>query len=108
MTDKTHWERVYTTRSSEQLGWHSPRLTLSLDWINALDLDRDTPIIDVGGGTATLADDLLDKGYTNLTVLDLADAALASVQTRLGERASQVRWLHDAADAYLGGLNLEH
>ena len=53
----------------------------------------DAHIIDVGGGASVLVDDLLDAGYRNLTVLDLAESALAVSQTRLGERAQSVQWL---------------
>src|SRR3546814_229390 len=53
----------------------------------------DVPIIDVGGGASTLVDDLLVKGHTSLTVLDLSGAALAASQARLGERAQAVAWM---------------
>lgn len=49
--------------------------------------------MDVGGGASTLVDDLLDEGYTNLAVIDLADAALQAAQSRLGERADDVDWI---------------
>lgn len=47
----------------------------------------------MGGGASTLVDDLLDAGYTNLTVLDLSAHALAAAHKRLGARAQRVRWL---------------
>ena len=50
-------------------------------------------IIDVGGGASTLVDDLLDARFTELSVLDLSGAALATARDRLGERAQQVCWL---------------
>ena len=50
-------------------------------------------IIDVGGGASTLADDLLDSGFKNLTVLDLSGSALAAAKVRLGLRAQKVKWL---------------
>ncbi len=50
-------------------------------------------IIDVGGGASTLVDDLLDSGYSEITVLDLSATALAVARARLGPRAAAVRWL---------------
>ncbi len=45
------------------------------------------------GGASTLVDDLLDEGYTKVTVLDLSEAALAASQSRLGMRGVNVTWL---------------
>jgi ubiquinone/menaquinone biosynthesis C-methylase UbiE len=50
-------------------------------------------VIDVGGGASTLADDLLEAGYDDVTVLDIAEPALAVVQERLGSAVSKVRWV---------------
>jgi SAM-dependent methyltransferase len=88
-----HWEAVYTGRPPDRLGWYRPHLETSLAWIRALDLPRAAPIIDVGGGASTLVDDLLDDGFTDVTVVDLSPTALARAQARLGARAGRVRWL---------------
>ena len=94
MTDRrAHWEQVYTTKPAERLGWYRPRLQTSLEWISALGMDRGAPVIDVGGGASTLVDDLLDQGYTDITVLDLAEPALDLIKARLGERSTAVTWL---------------
>lgn len=47
----------------------------------------------MGGGASTLVDDLLDRGYESLTVLDLSRAALATAKSRLGGRAAHVQWM---------------
>jgi SAM-dependent methyltransferase len=47
----------------------------------------------VGGGEATLVDDLLARGYTDMTVLDISDAALADTRARLGKLAGKVVWV---------------
>ena len=39
-------------------------------------------IIDIGGGTSTFVDHLLDAGFTDITVLDLTGQALE--ESRLG------------------------
>ncbi len=44
----------------------------------------------MGGGTSTLVDDLLDRGYSNVTVLDLSATALDAARRRVGDRA---RWI---------------
>lgn len=93
MDRRAHWEQVYTSKPSERLGWYKPRLQTSLEWISALGLDHGAPVIDVGGGASTLVDDLLDQGYTDITVLDLAEPALDLIKARLGERSTAVTWL---------------
>ncbi len=93
MSRREHWEQVYSSKPSERLGWYKPRLQTSLEWISALGLDRDAPVIDVGGGASTLVDDLLERGYTAITVLDLAESALDLIKARLGERRTAVTWL---------------
>lgn len=45
-------------------------------------------MLEVGGGASALVDGLLDRGYTDITVLDLSQSALAKVRERLGPRAA--------------------
>jgi SAM-dependent methyltransferase len=93
MNLKAHWEQAYANRPPEQLGWFRPRLESSLALIAAVGLQKDQPLIDVGGGASTLVDDLLALGYERITVADLSDAALERARRRLGDRAEAVTWM---------------
>lgn len=93
MNEREHWEHIYSTRPAEKLGWYEPQLQLSLRWIKELGLAMDARIIDVGGGVSTLVEDLLSKGYRDVTVLDISDTALSLVKGRLGDMANQVAWI---------------
>lgn len=93
MSQKDHWEQVYSTKLTEKLGWYAPHLQTSLCWIKGLSLAVDASIIDVGGGASTLVDDLLSSGYQSITVLDISKKALSSVKARLGKKAERVTWL---------------
>ena len=93
MKSKDHWEQVYTRKSPDRLGWYKPRLQTSLEWIGALGLEPDQPIIDVGGGASTLIDDLLAAGHSAITVIDIAEPALVLLRSRLGDKSSAVNWL---------------
>ena len=93
MQSKEHWEKVYTTRTTDAVSWFQPHADLSLGLIEATGVSHDAAIIDVGGGASTLVDDLLANGYTDLSVLDLSAAALAAAQRRLGLRAAKVQWI---------------
>jgi SAM-dependent methyltransferase len=93
MSPKEHWEQVYSSKPTEQLGWFAPHLQTSLSWITELGVSLDAPIIDVGGGASTLVDDLLDAGYRSITVLDVSRQALSLAKTRLANNADAVSWI---------------
>ena len=88
-----HWENVYQTKSSDGVSWYCEHLTKSLQLIKQSASSNTASIIDVGGGHATLVDDLLDEGFDNVSVLDISATAIAASKKRLGDRASQVTWL---------------
>lgn len=93
---RSHWEHVYETKAADALSWYAPHLDESLRYIERTGVDKDASIVDVGGGEATLVDDLLDAGYRRVSVLDISAKALEVCRARLGARAQTVTWL--AAD----------
>ena len=90
---RDHWESVYAGKSPEQVSWFRPHLERSIAFLEAAGVGHGAAIIDVGGGASTLVDDLLDRGYENVTVLDLSESALNAARLRLGDRAARVRWI---------------
>lgn len=103
MDVREHWERVYGSKAPDQVSWFRPHLETSLALIEAAAPERTSSIIDIGGGASTLVDDLLDKGYRDVTVADISEAALAVARDRLASNAGLVRWIHGDATR----LNLE-
>jgi SAM-dependent methyltransferase len=93
MNKAEHWEKIYSTKSVNQVGWYTPHLETSMTWIAELKLATEDPIIDVGGGASTLIDDLLDLGHKKLTFLDLSERAIQITKERLGKTSSAVTWL---------------
>ena len=92
-TRKSHWEQVYAARPPESVSWFQVDPVLSLNLIRQFAADPATAVIDVGGGASRLVDALLGAGYRNVSVLDIAAAALAHAQRRLGDQARHVTWL---------------
>jgi SAM-dependent methyltransferase len=88
-----HWECVYATRAAHEVSWYQVLPELSLRLVDTLGIGTDDLVIDVGGGASSLTDHLLDRGYRQLTVVDISATALAAVRQRLGTRAGDVRWL---------------
>ena len=93
MDRKLHWEQVYTDKAVHETSWHQANPLPSLSMISAA-ASADTPsLIDIGGGASLLVDHLLGLGYRDLSVLDIAGAALAQARQRLGPAAAQVEWI---------------
>jgi SAM-dependent methyltransferase len=90
---RNHWETVYGTKAPDAVSWYAPHLTESLAYIRKTGLPRTAAVIDVGGGEATLVDDLLADGYTDVSVLDISARALAVCRQRLGDRGRGVQWI---------------
>ncbi|MGO8719406.1 MAG: class I SAM-dependent methyltransferase [Acidobacteriaceae bacterium] len=93
---REHWQRIYSTRQEGELSWFEDAPGISLELLLTPQLDKAAPVLDVGGGASRLPDALLDRGFTQLTVIDIAASALEKSAKRLARRASQVRWI--AAD----------
>ncbi len=93
MENKSHWEKVYAAKPATSVSWYQEHAECSLSLLNDTGISKSAAIIDVGGGASTLVDDLLAKGYTDVTVLDLSSSALSAAKKRLGTLASKVKWL---------------
>lgn len=97
MSTKNHWDKAWHGADPHSKSWYQDEAARSLAFIDASAIAHGEAIIDVGGGASSLVDSLLERGYKNLSVLDISAAALHSAQTRLGAKASTVKWL--CADA---------
>lgn len=94
---KEHWEKIYQTKELKDVSWYQPTPETSLSFIEQFNVPITAKIIDVGGGDSLLVDNLLDLGYTDVTVLDISEAALERAKKRLGTKAEAVKWI--VADA---------
>lgn len=95
VVSRRHWEGVYRDKAADQVSWFQPSAASSYRLITEA-AEPGARIIDVGAGASVLVDQLLDAGYRNVTVLDLAEAALDVSRARLGSRGDAVQWI--AAD----------
>jgi len=93
MTTKAHWDHVYETRAVDEVSWYRPHLEVSLRLVEQATPDAGGAVIDVGGGEATLVDDLVARGYRDLTVLDISAAAIEVAKGRLGPAGASVHWI---------------
>jgi SAM-dependent methyltransferase len=94
---QAHWENVYTSKGENEVSWFQESPAPSLALIAKIGAVPSSGIIDVGGGASRLVDQLISRGFQDVTVLDLSAAALEAAKARLGERAGLAQWL--VADA---------
>jgi SAM-dependent methyltransferase len=95
MTAREYWDARYRGAPVERLSWFEPTAAMSLAYLDALDADHADSVIDVGGGVSPLAGDLLERGFRDVTVLDVSQAALETAAQRL-PCPNRVQWV--AAD----------
>ena len=82
---KSHWDEKYQSTQDEELGWYEDTPETTMQLIAKCQLAKDATILNVGVGTTTLIDLLLDKGYSNIIANDLSEVALEKLQNRIQE-----------------------
>lgn len=96
MTDsQAHWDSTYSTKG-DNVSWYQHGPNRSLEMIRAAAPMRDVPIIDIGAGASRLADKVLIAGFSDLTLLDVSEVALATTRQRLCAVQNKITWI--AAD----------
>jgi SAM-dependent methyltransferase len=90
-----HWETVHERVGPRGGSWYQAEPRISVALIQAFAVAKDTPIIDVGGGSSRLVDELIQQGFSDISVLDVSARALQLARARLGAAASRVRWLRE-------------
>eukprot|EP01125_Pyxidicula_operculata_P022971 TRINITY_DN9721_c0_g1_i1.p1 TRINITY_DN9721_c0_g1~~TRINITY_DN9721_c0_g1_i1.p1 ORF type:complete len:181 (-),score=48.25 TRINITY_DN9721_c0_g1_i1:50-592(-) len=64
-----------------------------MKWLISLPISTDDAILDVGGGSSSFCKKLLDKGYKNITVMDIAEKALEKAKENVGDRRNEIKWM---------------
>ncbi|MDR7224961.1 class I SAM-dependent methyltransferase [Aminobacter aminovorans] len=89
----SHWETIYRTKTEDQVSWFQQTPEPSLTLLELAGATPDAVIVDIGAGASHLVDVLIGRGFDDVTVLDLSQAALDADHTRLGPDASRVTWI---------------
>ena len=87
-----HWDAAYA-QGADTRSWFEKHPHMSLRMLDAAGVSAADAVIDVGGGASTLTGALLDRGFGDLTVLDISAAGMQHARDRLGPRAGRVHWL---------------
>ena len=71
-----HWNAVHQDKAADAVSWFEASPDRSLDWIARVGSADTDAVIDVGGGLSGLAGALFDRGFTDVSLLDISDAAV--------------------------------
>ena len=88
-----HWNSLYTDKDSSEVSWFETTPAFSLALLDAVAAEPSDAVLDVGAGASRLAAALLERNFTDLTALDIADEGLAAARRELGPNADQVTWV---------------
>jgi len=92
--DQNYWDKIYSEKSEKGVSWYQEHPVKSLEMINELNLSKNAPIIDIGGGDSRLVDHLLNQGFMNITVLDISKVSLEKLKARLGNIGERVKFVN--------------
>jgi len=104
-----HWNNAYLKSPINNLGWYEEDPIPSMELISACNLSKDALIFNAGAGATTLIELLLNKGYTNIVVNDIAASALSELKNNLlTHKNSEVRFIVDDLTNPIALLNLKN
>ena len=93
MSTKSHWEKIYSEKSPQEVSWTQEVPETSIEFFNDFKLSKTSPIIDVGGGESKFVDYLLEEGYQDISVLDISENAIKRAKDRLGKKSKNIKWI---------------
>ena len=91
MDPREHWRQVYEAKRPEEVSWYQGSPAPSLAALDRYGARPGMALVDVGAGASMLTDALLDRGWDNVTLVDVSEPALEAVRLRLGPRAAAIR-----------------
>src|SRR5437868_3899711 len=77
-----HWDAVHGSRALETVSWYEPSPRMSLQMLDALEVTPGQSVVDVGGGAAALAIALAERGFADVTTIDISVVALELARHR--------------------------
>lgn len=104
---KRHWENVFQTKDTTKVSWYQPVPETSLKLIEQLNLPKSARIIEVGSGDSFLGDFLLEKGYSEITLLDISEKALDTIRKRLSAKAEKITFLAADVTGFLSSTSFD-
>ena len=86
-----HWQQVDQTKSDQETSWFEPEPARSINLVREF-APAGARVVDIGGGASILAGRLVEAEY-DVTVVDIAPAAIERAKLRIGATAARIRWM---------------
>lgn len=90
---KQHWEHVFATKQENEVSWFQPNPETSLHFFEKYSIPKSAAILEIGGGDSYLIDKLLEKGYTDVALLDISENAVLRIKKRLVHAEGKVKYI---------------
>ncbi|MEZ4938042.1 MAG: class I SAM-dependent methyltransferase [Crocinitomicaceae bacterium] len=90
---KQHWDEAFEKTETEKLGWYETTPQKTLELIHHCNIPKDARILNVGVGTTTLIEALIEEGFTNILASDLSTSALDLLKKRV--QSDKVTYVQD-------------
>jgi len=87
-----HWDRAYS-EGERTRSWFESEPVGSLRMFQLAGVSPGDGVIDAGGGASMLVDALLERGFDDVTVLDVSATGIQAARHRLGPSAGRVQWV---------------
>jgi SAM-dependent methyltransferase len=89
---KSHWEKIYSSKSEDGVSWYQEYPKTSIDLIEKYSTNKSSSIIDIGSGRSRILKNLIENEYDNLTYLDISQEACSKSKISLGNKQDLVQW----------------
>jgi ubiquinone/menaquinone biosynthesis C-methylase UbiE len=88
-----HWDEVYKKKADKEVSWFQEVPEVSLQLIDEFQLDKSASVIDIGGGDSRLVDHLLNRGFSDISILDISAVALDKAKDRLKDKLTNIHFI---------------
>jgi hypothetical protein len=101
-----HWDGAYSHGDTGR-SWFQRQALPSLRMVEAAGITSSDSVIDVGGGASSLVDELLERGHTDVAVLDVSVEWLRRELAPLGPARRGCRVTGGLSPEDAGGVAVE-
>jgi ubiquinone/menaquinone biosynthesis C-methylase UbiE len=89
---RAHWDDIFSQKTDDEMSWFQATPTTSLALLSKWS-SPDDALLDVGAGNSRLIDHLIERGWREVTLLDVSAQALAKVRERLSSGSTKVAYV---------------
>lgn len=91
---KKHWNSAYLKNQTENLGWYEEKPEQTLALIQETKLPKNATILNVGAGSSSLIDNLVEEGFSNIIANDLSNESLKPLKLKF-DKNNKVEFIVD-------------